>query len=150
MPIRRRPLLQANYCNRESQGARHCKPSSPCVGVDISRLQYRAYKNASNPYSKMEMGIPFTRRPSALRIDYKVHIPEGVSRVRATGSSRKDIPGRTMPRSTSCFSDAGRMPTATYMPRGWEPPRALRYINRLDSQSRHKGALRRHIFTSRL
>ena len=51
-------------------------------------------KNASNPYSKMEMGIPFTRRPSALRIDYKVHIPEGVSRVRATGSSRKDIHGK--------------------------------------------------------
>ena len=29
-------------------------------------------RNASNPYSKMEMGVPFSRRPKALRYDYKV------------------------------------------------------------------------------
>lgn len=34
-------------------------------------------KSTSNPYSKMEMGIPFTGRPKALRYDYKLAIPDG-------------------------------------------------------------------------
>lgn len=34
-------------------------------------------KSTSDPYSKMEMGIPFTRRPKALRYDYRLTIPEG-------------------------------------------------------------------------
>ncbi len=32
-------------------------------------------KSTSSPYSKMEMGIPFTKRPKALRFDYKLHMP---------------------------------------------------------------------------
>ena len=92
-------------------------------------------KNASNPYSKMEMGIPFTRRPSALRIDYKVHIPEGVRQCRGLHPASATLGGCR--RQHICREGGNR-------------PRALRYINRLDSQSRHKGALRRHIFTSRL
>lgn len=32
-------------------------------------------KSTSEPYSKMEMGIPFTKRPKALRFDYKLHMP---------------------------------------------------------------------------
>ncbi|MFG6381529.1 MAG: PCMD domain-containing protein [Muribaculum sp.] len=50
-------------------------------------------RNASNPYSKMEMGVPFTRRPKALRYDYKVEIPKGARRVRATGTSTKQLDG---------------------------------------------------------
>lgn len=51
-------------------------------------------RNASNPYAKMEMGVPFTRRPKALKFDYKVEIPEGAKRVRATGTSTKTLSGR--------------------------------------------------------
>ena len=50
-------------------------------------------RNASNPYSKMEMGVPFSRRPKALRYDYKVEIPEGARRMRATGTSSKQLEG---------------------------------------------------------
>ena len=51
-------------------------------------------RNTSNPYAKMEMGIPFTRRPKSLRFDYRVEIPEGVQRIRATGTSTKTLPGK--------------------------------------------------------
>ncbi len=50
-------------------------------------------RNTSSPYSKMEMGVPFTRRPKALRFDYRVEIPQGVERIRATGTSTKQLPG---------------------------------------------------------
>lgn len=51
-------------------------------------------RNTSNPYSKMEMGIPFTRRPKSLRFDYRVLIPEGAQRIRATGTSTKNLSGQ--------------------------------------------------------
>ncbi|TFU93414.1 glycoside hydrolase xylanase [Barnesiella sp. WM24] len=50
-------------------------------------------RNTSSPYSKMEMGIPFTGRPKALRYDYRLEIPKGVQRIRATGTSSKPLPG---------------------------------------------------------
>lgn len=52
--------------------------------------------STSNPYRKMEMGIPFTKRPDALVLDYMVDMPAGAdSRVRATGfGGKKTIPGR--------------------------------------------------------
>lgn len=50
-------------------------------------------RNTSNPYSKMEMGVPFTKRPKSLRFDYRLEIPEGVERIRATGTSSKPLPG---------------------------------------------------------
>lgn len=34
-------------------------------------------KNTSDPYSKMDMGIPFTKRPKALILDYKLLMPDG-------------------------------------------------------------------------
>lgn len=51
-------------------------------------------RNTSNPYSKMEMGIPFTKRPKYLRYDYRVLIPDEAQRIRATGTSTKNLPGR--------------------------------------------------------
>lgn len=41
------------------------------------------------PYSKMEMGIPFTERPKALRYDYKVFVPEVDERYYISGFSKK-------------------------------------------------------------
>lgn len=50
--------------------------------------------STSNPYSKMEMGIPYTKRPTSLVFDYKVDMPATNTRVKSTGfSSKKTLPG---------------------------------------------------------
>lgn len=50
--------------------------------------------STSNPYSKMEMGVPYTKRPKALRFDYKLDMPATNSRTKATGfGSKKTLPG---------------------------------------------------------
>lgn len=46
-------------------------------------------KSTSDPYSKMEMGIPFTKRPTALRFDYKLKMPEGNTRIYSSGFGKK-------------------------------------------------------------
>lgn len=51
-------------------------------------------KSTSNPYSKMDMGIPFAGRPKALRYDYKLYIPDG-DMVCSSGFGKKHtVPGR--------------------------------------------------------
>lgn len=48
-----------------------------------------------DPYTKMEMGVPYTKRPKALVLDCKVDMPNTNTRVKATGfGSRKTLPGR--------------------------------------------------------
>lgn len=49
--------------------------------------------NTSNPYSKMEMGIPYTKRPKALVLDYKVVDPQSSTMTYATTGSKKTYPG---------------------------------------------------------
>lgn len=66
--------------------------------------------NTSNPYSKMEMGIPFTKRPVALVFDYKVVDPETGIITRATTGSKKTFPGED---SADVF---------IYLQRRWEDP----------------------------
>lgn len=46
-------------------------------------------KNTKNPTSKMNMGIPFTRRPKALRFDYKVYMPNTGTRIYSSGFGKK-------------------------------------------------------------
>lgn len=46
-------------------------------------------KSTSDPYSKMEMGIKFTRRPKALRFDYSLTIPDGDTRTYSSGFGKK-------------------------------------------------------------
>lgn len=47
-------------------------------------------KSTSEPYSKMEMGIPFTGRPKALQFDYKVHMPPAsTGRTYSSGFGKK-------------------------------------------------------------
>ncbi len=47
------------------------------------------------PYSKMEMGIPYTKRPKALVYDFMVDMPDTDTRVKSTGfSSKKTLKGR--------------------------------------------------------
>ena len=55
---------------------------------------FEPVKSTSEPYSKMEMGIPFTRRPKALQFDYKVVVPQGVGRIYSPGfGKKKSLPG---------------------------------------------------------
>lgn len=50
--------------------------------------------STSDPYSKMEMGIPFTRRPKALCFDYRLEIPANAGRVYSSGfGKKKELPG---------------------------------------------------------
>lgn len=45
--------------------------------------------STSNPYSKMEMGVPFTNRPKALRFDYKLSMPKENTRIYSSGFGKK-------------------------------------------------------------
>ena len=50
--------------------------------------------STKNPYSKMDMGIPFTKRPVALQFEYKLNIPSG-QRIYSSGfGSKKELPGQ--------------------------------------------------------
>lgn len=50
--------------------------------------------STSDPYSKMEMGIPFSRRPKALVYDYKIVVPESGTRLYSSGfGKKKTLPG---------------------------------------------------------
>lgn len=55
---------------------------------------FEPIKSTSDPYSKMEMGIPFTKRPKALVYDYKLYIPAGGTRLYSSGfGCKKTLPG---------------------------------------------------------
>ena len=57
--------------------------------------------SSSNPMSKMSIGIPFTRKPKALKFDYKYYSPGDTGRIRETGfSKKKTIPGKDMGEAT--------------------------------------------------
>lgn len=52
---------------------------------------FEPIKSTSNPYSKMEMGVPFTRRPKALKFDYKLSIPNTNQRIYSSGFGKKKV-----------------------------------------------------------
>lgn len=54
--------------------------------------------SSSNPFAKLDYGIPFTDKPKAIQFDYKVKLSDKPDRIRQTGFSRvKTIPGKDMP-----------------------------------------------------
>lgn len=76
-------------------------------------------KSTKSPYSKMEMGIPFTRRPSALRFDYKLMIPN-VDMVYSSGfGKQKTIPGHD------------KAEVFIYLQRRWEDAKGNLYAKRV-------------------
>lgn len=77
-------------------------------------------KSTKNPYSKMEMGIPFTRRPKALRFDYKVSVPAGNTRVYSSGFGKK---------KTLAGSD--KAVAIVLLQRRWEDSKGNLYANRI-------------------
>ncbi|MBO4956163.1 MAG: PCMD domain-containing protein [Muribaculaceae bacterium] len=51
--------------------------------------------STKNPYSKMDMGVPYTKRPKSLVLDYRVDMPSTNTRTKATGlSAKKTLQGR--------------------------------------------------------
>lgn len=51
--------------------------------------------STKGPFTNMEMGIPFTKRPKAIQYDFAVMMPNVNTRTRATGlSAKKTLPGR--------------------------------------------------------
>ncbi|MDE7159584.1 MAG: PCMD domain-containing protein [Muribaculaceae bacterium] len=47
--------------------------------------------STKTPFGKMEMGIPYTKRPKALVFDYQVDMPAANTRVKSTGLGKKKI-----------------------------------------------------------
>ena len=45
--------------------------------------------STSNAYSKFTMGMPYTKRPKCLVLDYKIDAPDTDTRVKSTGMSKK-------------------------------------------------------------
>ncbi len=87
-------------CCKMTTMMEHCKALG-IINVDVlvagsiflGRF-FEPVKSTSEPYSKMEMGIPFTRRPKALCFDYKVAVPQGVGRIYSSGfGKKKSLPG---------------------------------------------------------
>lgn len=81
---------------------------------------FEPISSTKGPYSKMEMGVPYTKRPAALVYDSRWIclnlIPE-----RNPPDSRRKRPSRgvTMQRCTCYCRNAGRIPTENCMPREW-------------------------------
>ena len=56
---------------------------------------YEPITSPKGPFSKMEMGIPYTKRPSALVYDFMVEMPDDDTRTKSTGfSPKKTLKGR--------------------------------------------------------
>lgn len=84
-----------NKCAKLSCIMEHCKAIG-IINVDVVVAGsiflgefMEPVKSTSEPYSKMEMGIPFTKRPSALQFDYKLEVPEGQGRTYSSGFGKK-------------------------------------------------------------
>lgn len=52
---------------------------------------YEPIKGTKNPQAKLLNGIPFTKRPKAIRFDYKIKAAPEKTRIRSTGFGRKKI-----------------------------------------------------------
>lgn len=51
-----------------------------------------------NPMAKMDLGIPYTKRPKGIKLDYRVKLTEEPNRIRQTGFSKVSVvPGKDMP-----------------------------------------------------
>ena len=48
-------------------------------------------KSTKSPYSKLDMGVAFNRRPKYLYFDYKVHIPAGAKMIYSSGFGKQKV-----------------------------------------------------------
>ncbi len=91
---------EGGRCARLTTKMEHCKAIG-LVNIDVMVAgtmflgrMFEPVTSTKDPYSKMEMGIPFTKRPKALKFDYKVEMPATDTRTYSSGfGSKKTIPG---------------------------------------------------------
>lgn len=82
-------------CAKLTTKLEHCKAIG-LINIDVlvagtlflGRM-FEPITSTNDPYSKMEMGIPFTKRPKTLRFDYKVDMPAGNTRTYSSGFGAK-------------------------------------------------------------
>ena len=56
---------------------------------------YEPIRSTKSPFSKMEMGMPYKRKPKAVQFDYRVDLPKENKRVKSTGlGPKKEYVGR--------------------------------------------------------
>lgn len=84
-----------NKCARLTCMMEHCKAIG-LINIDVCVAgsiflghTIEPIKSTSEPYSKMEMGIPFTKRPKALQFDYKLTLPSNNTRTYSSGFGKK-------------------------------------------------------------
>lgn len=77
-------------------------------------------KNTKNPYSKMNMGVPFTGRPDALQFDYKVHVPTTGTRIYSSGFGKKKT-----------LQGSDHAEALVYLQRRWEDAKGNIYAKRV-------------------
>lgn len=90
----------ADKCVKLATELEHCKAAG-LINIDVTvagtiylgRMK-EPVSSTKNPYAKMDMGIPFAKRPKALRFDYKLEIPKNATRLYSSGfGAKKEMPG---------------------------------------------------------
>lgn len=89
-----------NYCAKMGTVLEHVKALG-IINMDVLVSGsiflgevFEPISSTKSPYSKMEMGIPYTKRPDYLVYDYKVYVPSG-ERIYSSGfGSKKTLPGQ--------------------------------------------------------
>lgn len=77
-------------------------------------------KSTKNPNKMLQMGIPFTERPTALQYDYKVRMADSPNRIKATGfGSISEVAGKDHPA------------TILALQQRWEDEKGAVYANRI-------------------
>lgn len=85
--------------------------------------------STKEPYSKMEMGIPFTKRPKALQFDYKVSMPANSDRIYSSGFGKKKT-----------YSGHDNSEVYIILQRRWEDENGNLYAKRVGTGREHFGA----------
>lgn len=85
-------------------------------------------KSTKQPYSKMEMGVPFTRRPKALQFDYKVEMPANSDRTYSSGLGKKKT-----------YKGHDNSEVYIILQRRWEDAEGNLYAKRVGTGRRHFG-----------
>jgi hypothetical protein len=83
-------------------------------------------KSTKNPYSKMEMGVAFTKRPKAMRFDYKVSIPSTNQRIYSSGFGKKKT-----------LSGSDHAEALVFLQRRWEDADGNLYAKRVGTAREH-------------
>lgn len=117
---------QGGRCVKMSTILENCKAIG-IINIDVVVAgsiflgqMFEPIKSTSDPYSKMEMGVPFTGRPKALVFDYKFYLPAGDTRLYSSGfGSKKTLKG----------SDEGE--AFIFLQRRWEDADGNLYAKRV-------------------